>query len=591
MPAINLTHIAIRNLCGARNVEIPFHGLRTIIAGGNAEGKTSLRDAVALALTKAPSRVEAKKKAMAALISDGAKAATVTVGITQDGEPMAATFKLPSLEGIAPRLEEPQASCLPLVINPPAFANMTADGRRHIIQALFGIGVGPEIPKRLAEEGLPAEKIDLLAAVLTSGFDAAASFATLKATEARAAWKAIAGENYGSLKAEGWTAPKPEVDTAALAEAVTARAQLEAKASELRGQLAVIKDRNQSAEKQEERRRHLQALTNDIEHRQQLLDLAVKELEEFRPKVNELRRRAEARRPVLPEIAHRLAVDLRDALVATGGTSNALEEYDDMMTVTVDPEAQARLPEHEKGLAVLEKMFTTRTAALDEAKNARVVLAELPPPGSTEDTAALETQVRDLEAQISDLSRTISAQEVKQSMFSVADENTAKAAGHHTDVKDWVKAADLLGPDGIPAEYMAKALQTINHCMAGHAITMREYDQKWPTVTIAPDMDVLGNGRPYGLLSESEKWRCDFLLAVSIATISGLNFVLADRMDVLTLDGRDAVINWMDVTARSGPQVIALGTFKQALRGLPHTIETYWIQDGVLVAEPEAQAA
>ena len=67
--------------------------------------------------------------------------------------------------------------------------------------------------------------------------------------------------------------------------------------------------------------------------------------------------------------------------------------------------------------------------------------------------------------------------------------------------------------------------------------------------------------------------------------------MLADRMDVLEVSARDAVINWMDVTANSGVQVIALGTFKQALRGLPHTIETYWIQDGELVAEPQAQAA
>ena len=591
MKPINITHIAVRNLCGARNVEIPFNGMRTIIAGGNAEGKTSLRDAVALALTQVPSRVEAKKKAMQALISEGAKAATVTVGITQDGEPMAATFKLPSLEGIAPRLEEPQASCMPLVINPAAFSNMTADGRRHIIQALFGIGAGPEIPKRLTEEGLPSSKIDLLTAVLTSGFDAAMNFANLKATEARAAWKAIANENYGSLKAKDWKAPKPEVDNAALADAITARAQLEAKASEVRGQLAVIRDRNQNANAQHERRRHLQTLVKDIDRRQELLDLAIKELDEFRPKCDDMRRRAEARRPTLPDIAHKLAVDLREAKAVTGIDYESLEEYDDMMSVTVDPEAQARLPEYEKSLGVLEKMFSTRTTALMDAKNAKVSLAELPEPGTPEDTTALTAQLGEFDAQIADLNRTIRTQEDKQALFAVADENTAKAAGYHADVQDWTKAAELLGPDGIPAEYMAKALHKINHGMAGHAITMREYDPKWPTVTIAPDMDVLGNGRPYGLLSESEKWRCDFLLAYAITALSGLNFMLADRMDVLTLDGRDAVINWMDVTANSGIQVIALGTFKQALNGLPHTIETYWIQDGVLVAEAEAQAA
>ena len=154
----------------------------------------------------------------------------------------------------------------------------------------------------------------------------------------------------------------------------------------------------------------------------------------------------------------------------------------------------------------------------------------------------------------------------------------------------WSRGARLLGPDGIPAEYMAKALQQINRGMASHALIMQEYDPKWPAVTISPDMDVLANGRPYGLLSESEKWRCGFLLALAIASISGLEFFVADRMDVLEVNARDAVINWMDTTAINGIQVIALGTFKQPLRGLPATITTQWIQDGTLV-DAEAAAA
>jgi len=590
MPKLKVTHLAVRNLCGARNIEIALHANMAIVAGGNAEGKTSLRDAIALALTKIPSRVGNRKSELKALITESAKKADIALGITLDGEPMAATYALPSGDGISPRFDEPQASCLPLLLNPAAFARLTDDGRRQIIQRLFGIGAGPEIPARLKEEGLPKAKIEELEPLLVTGFDAAVTYATGKASEARAGWKAITNENYGSIKAGAWIAPKPDVDTEALAAATTERASLEAKASETRGALAVITHRNTNTDAAAARRTHLAELAKDIDHRKELLDLATAELEEFRPKVDDMRRRAEARRPTYPEITHRLAVDLRDALAVTGTQSTALDEYDDLMNVSVDPEAQTRLPDYEKSLGVLERMFSNRTNMLLDATNARVVLAELPEPGQLEDTAALQAELQDLDSRIADLSRSINSANAKAELFNVADANTAKAARYHADVADWSKAAELLGPNGIPAEYTAKALESMNRRMAKHALEMQDCDNKWPTPTLGTDMSVRGNARPYGLLSKSEQWRCDFLFAEAIAHFSGLGFVLADELDVLTLDGRDAVFNWMDANTNSGMQVIALGTFKAALRDFPPSIDTFWISEGVLTT-PLAEAA
>ena len=592
MPKLKVTHLAVRNLCGARNIEIALHANMAVVAGGNAEGKTSLRDAIALALTKIPSRVGTKKSELKALITESAKKADIALGITLDGEPMAATYALPSGDGISPRFDEPQASCLPLLLNPAAFAHLNDDGRRQIIQRLFGIGAGPEIPARLKKEGLPQAKIEELEPLLVTGFAAAVAYATSKASEARAGWKAITNENYGSIKADSWTAPKPDVDVEALAEATTERASLEAKASEVRGSLAVIQDRNSNSEAAAARRSHLTTLVNDIGHRHELVELAKKEIEEFKPQLEDMRRRAEARRPNYPDITHRLAVDLRDALAVTGAPSSALDEYDDSMSVSVDPEAQARLPDYEKGFGVLEKMFANRTNALIEATNAKVALAELPEPGQPEDTSALQAALQDLDSRVADLSRSINSANAKAELFNVADANTAKAARYHADVADWSKAAELLGPNGIPAEYTAKALEAMNRRMAKHALAMQDCDDKWPTPTLGADMSVRGNARPYGLLSKSEQWRCDFLLAEAIARFSGLGFVLADELDVLTLAGRDAVFNWMDANTNSGMQVIALGTFKAALRDFPASIDTFWISEGVLTStEQLAEAA
>ena len=90
--------------------------------------------------------------------------------------------------------------------------------------------------------------------------------------------------------------------------------------------------------------------------------------------------------------------------------------------------------------------------------------------------------------------------------------------------------------------------------------------------------------RAYNLLSESEKWRCDAMLAAAVAQLSGVRMLVLDRFDVLDLPGRADLIAWLDILAADGDIDTALvfGTLKALPAQLPDTIAAHWIADGVL---------
>lgn len=134
----------------------------------------------------------------------------------------------------------------------------------------------------------------------------------------------------------------------------------------------------------------------------------------------------------------------------------------------------------------------------------------------------------------------------KQAATSAA-ERTANAARYHTDVLAWLAISDALSPDGIPGELLAEALQPFNAKLAELASLAG-----WWVPSIAADMGITGGGRPYRLLSESERWRVDTLIGTALAEVSGLRCLILDRFDVLDLAGRADALGLLDALATDG---------------------------------------
>ncbi|MFK1241817.1 hypothetical protein ACIUWX_14325, partial [Pseudomonas aeruginosa] len=163
-----------------------------------------------------------------------------------------------------------------------------------------------------------------------------------------------------------------------------------------------------------------------------------------------------------------------------------------------------------------------------------------------------------------------------------------QAAGFHAEVCAWSALADALSPTGIPAEILADAIGPVNDTLkrlAGIA--------GWSPVEISADIDVTFGGRLYGLLSESERWRCDTTIALAIATISGLRLVLLDRLDVLDLPSRNQAIALMRAMTsdREIDSVIVAGTLKEPMAKTPSWLQAVWIDAGQLADQHQQAAA
>ena len=103
-------------------------------------------------------------------------------------------------------------------------------------------------------------------------------------------------------------------------------------------------------------------------------------------------------------------------------------------------------------------------------------------------------------------------------------------------------------------------------------------------------MEIRAGGRPYGLLSESERWRADAAIAEAIAHRSGLGLLVLDRLDVLDLDGRSRCIRWLAGLARRGAQVIVMATLKACPERLPEGVRCVWLEGGRIVAAAQKAA-
>ncbi|HBO9319461.1 TPA: AAA family ATPase, partial [Pseudomonas aeruginosa] len=226
---MRITKLEITNFQGLRHAALDVSAPVLLVAGHNGAGKSSLLDAISHAFTGKPGRV-AQKQHIGQLITEGAKKGEARVEWLDDaGEVQACGVALPSGKG-SPLADSP---FLPYVLDASLFAGLKADDRRKLLLSLTGASASPaEVGKRLKAKGIDLALFEKVKPLLRSGFSAMVGQAKDYASEARGAWKAVTGENYGSEKANGWEPEAPPVIVSE-EELESARAELRATAQDL----------------------------------------------------------------------------------------------------------------------------------------------------------------------------------------------------------------------------------------------------------------------------------------------------------------------------------------------------------------------
>ncbi len=565
---MKITAIQTSHFLGARAVDVRINTPVALFAGKNYAGKSSLQEAVRMALTGESVRVVLKKE-YGELITDGQDSGFAEV-VT---DAQSYSIVLPGGKGL-----HCDNTALPYALDAQRFAQMTTEYRRAFLFGLMGLRTdGAAVKDRLTARGCDPAKIEHVATFLRAGFDAGQKEAAAKAREAKACWKTTTGgETYGSNKAATWHAHKPESVPAAKLD--DARAELVVIENDIEyqvKQLGELQGSVKQAADQSARLHELREKAGRFARVQDKLNNDETELKAWQEKVADTRAKATG----APIFAHHECPECGAALLMN--KAGRLESYTPPDHAP-DAEAVAKLPEYEKSMRLMESCVANGKRDLAAANAAAEALRQLEDGGivkapSDKEIADTKERIDTLKHQKKNQEAGIRMLEDSARLATEADEKTRRAASLHLDVQQWESIADALAPDGIPGEMLAEALDPINEHLTDSAGIA-----EWADVTITRDMQVLAGGRPYALLSESEKWRADAMIAEAIAHLSGMKLLVLDRFDVLDMKGREDLLIWLDTMAQEKQidSALIFGTLKALPAQLPDTVAAFWIENG-----------
>lgn len=596
------SRLLIENTLGIRYLDLTMTAPITMVCGSNGAGKSSLQESISMALRGQPLRFDPAKKDMGMLVSEGAKDGAVRMWLDDD---RLCSFALPSAEHQPALLSDAELDYLPYLLDMARFSRDTADERRKLLFNLTGCTITPEIVgKRLLDKGASPDKVDAIKPLLLSGFPAACKEAKANATEAKGAWRAITGENYGTQKAEDWEPKAPENTVSG--EDLTA-AERDLAALELQTDKAILKaneeaSRVSNAEAKRQRLNELSELESLTSRRQAKLEADQNSLEEWKQKLAEAK--TEAEKLSRYDLLHRLAHAAKNYVNANpiqgieyDRLHAALSDYTQAHGIpqkadgSGDPELAKREQEFAGYVTQFERMVANDQRDLDasvrakeEAEQIRADLNSIYP-GALE---RLRTTAEALTEQRDQSRKALADLRLAALQTSSYQEQGAKAKAHHDDVKGWMLIANLLSPDALPTELLATALEPVNK-----ALMELSTQASWKATRIEADMSVRADNRPYELLSESEQWRCNALIALAIAKLSGIKLVVLDRFDVLDLPSRKQLLGMLLKQSRSGQidSAIICGTLKEAPAIKIAEIQVVWMECGAIASEGSNTAA
>ncbi|HCT6277180.1 TPA: AAA family ATPase [Pseudomonas aeruginosa] len=580
---MRITKLEITNFQGLRHAALDVSAPVLLVAGHNGAGKSSLLDAIAMAFNGQPRRVSLKKE-MDKLVTEGSKKGEARVEwLDAAYEVQVCGVALPTGKGSALT----DSPFLPYVLDASLFASLDAKERRRVLFDLSGASTSPnQIAERLVAKGHAAALVEKVKPLLRSGFPAAVEQAKAYASESRGAWKAITGENYGSEKAVDWA---PELLATVVTEDQVAEAGknlqlLEDDLAEAQQALGASKQARQAADGRAQRIAKLRELVDLEPRRRNKLTTDEQNQDEWSEKVMAAELASSGSVPHQPLICPHCqgAADLQAGTLVVHQPPEQI----------ADAEAARRLPEYREYLASAQRAVANSQRDLDEclaaAEQIKALEAESVEAPSAEAIANGEQAINELrQARDASRAKLVALQEALEAATQ-REASIAKAQAAHQDVVAWTGMAEALSPTGIPAEILADAIGPVNDTLkrlSGIA--------GWSPVEISADIDVTFGGRLYGLLSESERWRCDATIALAIATISGLRLALLDRLDVLDLPSRNQAIALMRAmtSGREIDSVIVAGTLKEPMAKTPEWLQAVWIEAGRIAYQERQRAA
>nr|MBP8789659.1 hypothetical protein [Azonexus sp.] len=438
---MKISSIKTKNFIGARDVDVKITKSICLIAGKNFSGKSSIQEAVRMALTGESVRVTLKKD-YGRLITEGQ-----TVGyavVEHDGQQSAITLPNGAHEHTGDR----PPSIIPFVLDAQRFSSLPANERRSFLFGLSGLRLDSDtVGARLLDKGCDPIKVDEIRPYLRAGFESAHKEAQSKARDAKAAWRAITGETYGSVKAATWKAHKPAQDANRLR---LAREELASIAGQIEKGVSDLAVMQSAAARQAQQSEKIAAL-RERAGRYARIEVKLRkdeaELQEWQAKVEH---EASKGKPMPTEPTYNCPVC--SAKLRHDHANGALVEFTPPPIVHPTSEP-GKLAEYQRARDLLARSVENDKRDLAAADLAARTLAEIDdarsdPAPAPEEIEAKKVKLAEARKEQTRLAGVVKTLEADERAAAIADEKTDLARGHHRDVAQWEEIAGALAPNG-----------------------------------------------------------------------------------------------------------------------------------------------
>lgn len=488
----------------------PIKGV-TLIAGANAQGKSSVLEALAAIIAgqgQPYDLTQAQCKSL--LVNQSAKSARAT--IRRGDSTITGTWPACKITSQGPAPVKASPIALGLADYQALPARDRSKFLAQYLQATPGqqdwadACAGQEIDRKAAEAEWKLIERD--------GWDS--RFEALKTTgaEKKGEWRAVTGQAFGLNQAQAWTAPgydpraKPELLDAQLA---SARAALDAALAQ--------------GGATEQERKQLEARIATVPKLREAIKQAEGEAKRFLEVATAAENQLKAtpvsttKPPVCPHCQGALLVKIKGAQgveILPGGIwneeeNNRIKQLEDRLNGEID-RAMADAQRHQN-IALAAKRD------LEQAEAARQQLNALGN-GDKPDTTKHRQAIADLEAKVGAIKTMERAQAILADLLLL------------------IKLVGLLDPKGLRAQALERARAQFNRRLAEISVAC-----DWDDVALSESMDLTLFGVPWPMLSQSEKWRAATTLRLACAQIDGSELLILDGADILYPADRDGLIS------------------------------------------------
>lgn len=570
-----------------------------LFCGRNEAGKSAIADMVRFAIRGTSSRVELKKD-YKKLIHRGGKKGVVT--LQADGTVYTRDVGTGKCEENTDLPEDAQIAA-DLAFGSQTFVDLDLKERLNFLYRLTGVKADPEgIVARMKKRGIDEQLIERLRPTFRISCDGAYALTQAELKRLRSKWSSIAGEVWGIKKAEGWSPEPPqkladdEVDVEYLQSQIGI---CETTISEFQQQLGKAESELQerarltaSAERLDSYVRNLPTLQADLASLRRDLDGGVYGgktyvgLKEEVQTDEELIERAEAAQHVLTcpacTAALRMGADGDLEFVDSESVNYAKTEDEVLELRDKAREGRGRIQKLEADIDAVTKKIG---AAEQSTKLHQEIASRLNVLAKPAEVDLVRTNLQQTQSELQVLRSQLDGADKYQQAVKDGQARKESAALVYEEILRWTAADEAMAPTGIPQELLKEALKKINEHMlkASRAVG-------WQAPEITDDMEIMRGDDTYGLLSESAQWRVSVIVADAISTMSGLNMLILDRMDVLDPPSRAPFLRW--ITGLTGyDSILIMATMKEPPVGLPPDIAVHWLENGEVKQPLKAGAA